>query len=151
MFALQKPKARPVLDCQKGVQEEDKRYFTRTEAEHAESVDIHKMMGDNRSKILQLHNATHGGTYGDYTNEPDFRESMTAIADADSMFQTLPADLRFDFENDPGRFLEFVQDEENRSEIEAYGLSTAHLPPLPETPAPQPAPAPSPEPPCDDD
>lgn len=65
------------------------------------------------------------GDYSDFSDATDYHESLNAVMAADEMFMTLPADVRFKFENDPGRFLDFVNNPDNLSEMVDLGLAVA--------------------------
>lgn len=54
--------------------------------------------------------------------EMDFQRHMDFILDAQALFDQLPSALRDRFGNDPGAFLGFCSDEENRSEMAKLGL-----------------------------
>lgn len=60
--------------------------------------------------------------FGDFTNVPDFVESMQRIAQAHADFDALPSKLRKRFNNRPEELLEFLSDKNNRAEAEALGL-----------------------------
>lgn len=77
----------------------------------------------------------HEPRYGDCTGV-EYQAAMQTVAAAKSLFNDLPAALRARFENEPAKFLEFVQDERNAEEARELGL----LKPV-ATPAPAPAPA----------
>lgn len=76
--------------------------------------------------------------YGDVT-AIDFQNAQFLIADARGMFAAMPSALRSRFDNDPAKFLAFVNDDRNRNEAEDLGLLKAKEPAT--TPA-VPAPAP---------
>lgn len=57
----------------------------------------------------------------------DFDLAMNLVAEATSAFAELPSDIRSQFGNDPGAFLDFVADPENRSQLASMGL-TSELP-----------------------
>lgn len=59
--------------------------------------------------------------YGD-VSAIDFQDAQLLIAKANGMFAAMPAHLRNRFENEPAKFLAFVQDERNRNEAEDLGL-----------------------------
>lgn len=59
--------------------------------------------------------------YADVTGI-EFQDAMQKVAAAQSLFNELPAALRNRFENEPAKFLTFVQDEKNREEAVALGL-----------------------------
>ena len=61
-------------------------------------------------------------TYGDFTGIFDFQSAINAVNDAQDAFDTLDADLRYRFHNDPQEFVAFCSDEANRLEAEKLGL-----------------------------
>jgi len=105
-----------------------------TEQSHAPSCDIHTIMRKYRRDAVLDHVSQYKGTYADFAQVPDFREAHTIIAEANSMFETVPSHIRADFENDPIQYIAFMQDPDNVKAIEAYGLDASHLP----APAPDP-------------
>lgn len=68
--------------------------------------------------------------YGDFTNIPDFRESMNLIARANRMFMELDWQLRERFANDPAKLIDFLQDPANREEAVKLGLVNAPAKPV---------------------
>lgn len=82
-----------------------------------------------RTGVIE-HVNEHKGTYGNYVGVPDYNEAQNIIADAKSLFESVPAKIRADMHNDPAEFIEFMQNAENREKIEAYGLDSSHLPPV---------------------
>lgn len=105
-----------------------------TEQSHADSCDIHNIMRKYEKTGLINHLNLHSGTYGDYTGAPDFHSAMNLISNASSMFESVPSKIRAQFDNDPGKFLAFMQDEKNRDAIIKMGFDDKHLPPLPASP-----------------
>lgn len=67
------------------------------------------------------HEKEYKGDYGEFENM-DFHEAMNIVADANSMFETVPSSIRKEFDNDPGKFLAFVQDDKNRDRMHEMGL-----------------------------
>jgi len=64
--------------------------------------------------------------YADYSDIPnDYHAAMMYINDSDDAFMQLPADHRARFDNDPGRFLDFMSDASNRDEA----ISLGYIPP----------------------
>lgn len=74
------------------------------------------------------HRNQYEGDYGDYSEAVTFDEAMRIVADANSMFETVPAKIRKQFGNDPGRFVEFVNNPENREELVKMGLAVDRPP-----------------------
>lgn len=81
----------------------------------------------------------------------DFHAAKNYLFEAERSFMSLPAAIRSRFENNPGHFLDFVQNPANAEELIAMGLATAPqiVPDVGATPAPaknkKPAPAASDE------
>lgn len=59
---------------------------------------------------------------GDFTNIPDFHTAMNIIRTTQEEFLRVPAEVRARFNNDPQRFMEFVEDDSNRDEARKMGL-----------------------------
>lgn len=66
----------------------------------------------------------HQPRYQDVTGL-DYYEAMLTVSESRSMFQDLPAQLRERFKNDPGQFLDYVQDPDNTEEMRELGLLKA--------------------------
>lgn len=100
----------------------------KTEQHHKDDVSTQMIVNKARKTGVVEHVAAYKGTYGDFINAPDFIEASLQIARAKTMFESVPAHIRKDFQNDPAHYLEFMQDPKNREKIEAYGLDASHLP-----------------------
>lgn len=110
---------------------------SKTQQSDAKSCDIHAIMERYHKTGMITHVKNTQGEYLDMASKPEFKTAMDIIANATSLFAQIPSHLRNVFHNDIGEFLEFVQDENNYDQIEAYGFPTDHLPPrTPETPSP---------------
>lgn len=59
--------------------------------------------------------------YLDVTNM-DFQTHMQYVVDAQNLFSELPSHVRNRFQNDPGAFIDFCGDPENRRELAKMGL-----------------------------
>lgn len=59
-----------------------------------------------------------------YLDQPgfDYFEAQSFIAGANSLFQSLPADVRAQFENHPGIFLRWMEDPANAAKAREMGL-----------------------------
>lgn len=72
--------------------------------------------------------------YGDFDGLTDYHSAINAIAQAREGFESLPADLRRKFDNDPGKFVDFVLEPSNRNAlidmklIEPPAPNQAHVP-----------------------
>jgi len=99
-----------------------------TEQHHKESCDIHVILRQSKRNGVIEHVNQFQGTYGDFANAPDFKAAQDLIAAGKTMFETVPAHIRTDMENDPSKFIDFMQNPENREQIQDYGLDASHLP-----------------------
>ena len=60
--------------------------------------------------------------YGDFTGIVDYHTALNSVISAEDGFMTLPAELRARFGNDPAQLIDFLSNENNRSEAEKLGL-----------------------------
>lgn len=113
---------RPVLVCKDA----------RTKQEFADECDLNVLM-KRYERTGVLPSARVGQPqFVDCTVFGDFQSSLQIVADAERMFMSLPARVRAEFENDPGRFVEFASDEKNIDRMREWGLAK------PPEPAPEP-------------
>lgn len=62
------------------------------------------------------------GQYRDMTGIPDLHEAMNIVADANSTFQELPAEMRKAMGHDAANFLPWIDNPENESQAIEWGL-----------------------------
>jgi len=108
---------------------------TKTKQSMRDECDINMIMARYMKTGAIDHVNRHGPQYG-FASSLDFSESMRLVKDAQQMFDDLPSPIRTKFQNDPGQFLDFVQDDANASEMAEMGLTQAPTretaPPVPE-------------------
>lgn len=92
-----------------------------TEQSHKNQTDINWILADYRKTGLLKHAKDNEGRYDD-VSPIDFRQAMETVANANSMFETLPANLRKRFDNKPDKFLEFTQNPDNKNELQKLGI-----------------------------
>lgn len=95
---------------------------SRTKQSFKEECDINRIMRKFEKTGMIEHANRFEGQYGNFIGAPMFHEAQTMIAQAQEMFMTVPAKVRERFGNDPGAFLAFVQDENNKDEMRKLGL-----------------------------
>lgn len=102
-----------------------------------EECDINHIMARyQRTGVLDFA-ARREPQYGDCTGL-EFQAGMELVAKAKAMFEELPSSLRARFENEPARFLDFVNNPRNREEAQELGLlkpKAEEATPLPPPPA----------------
>lgn len=102
--------------------------------------DINKIMDAYQASGVLTHVKQFQGNYGDFSNNPgSYHEAMNQVVKAQTMFLTLPSNIRKRFDNDPGQFLDFISDPSNEAEMFALGL----IPPIADKPSAAPVAAPS--------
>jgi len=77
-------------------------------------------------KYVETGVITHGAVgeamFGDFSTVGDYQAAVDAVMRAQEGFDSLPAEVRSRFNNDPSMLMEFVSHEENREEAERLGL-----------------------------
>jgi phage internal scaffolding protein len=98
---------------------------SKTEQSHKSEVDINNIVkrAGARELIAKV-NSLQEWTYDDVTNN-DFQEAMNAIIKARDTFTSVPSAIRKQFDNDPAKFMDFVRNPDNQSELVEMGLATA--------------------------
>lgn len=61
--------------------------------------------------------------YGDFSAATDYKQSLDIVLDAQEQFNNLSAAQRKQFANDPAKFLEFANSEENAQAMEDMQLN----------------------------
>lgn len=62
--------------------------------------------------------------YGDFEGPSDYHAAMNYVTEAQGAFLSLPAAIRAEFNNDPGEFLAYVEQPENREAVfNTFGVS----------------------------
>lgn len=104
---------------------------TRTQQQFKDDCDINLIMAKYIKTGVLDHQREHGAEYG-FASSDTFRDSMEIVSKANSMFEDLPSSIRSKFENNPAKFLDFVQDPKNLKQMQEMGLANKSNPP--ETP-----------------
>jgi len=60
--------------------------------------------------------------YGDFSGIGDYHTALNRVIAAQEEFDGLPATIRARFDNDPAKLIEFIENENNRTEAEELGL-----------------------------
>lgn len=63
------------------------------------------------------------GRFEDVSEIPDYQTALNHVKAADEAFLRLPPLVRTKFDNDPAKFLDFVDDPKNMDELRALGLA----------------------------
>lgn len=92
---------------------------------HKAECDIHNILRKYDKTGLITHINNNSASYDDFTSAADYHAAMNVIAEASSAFASLPSELRLQFNNDPGSFMEFIHNDENYDEAVKLGLVRA--------------------------
>lgn len=105
---------------------------SRTKQEFKDECDINVLMKRYQKTGLFPQYPGQEPRYVSNIGVPDYQESLNIVMKARSEFESLNSELRKRFDNDPAKFLAFVNDEKNGDELVKLGLR--------ERPAPAPEP-----------
>ena len=90
----------------------------RTKQAFKDSTDINKILAKAQIQGSISHLEKHGAFYGDFANAPkDLFEARELIDRGKAIFAELPAEVRRDFNQDPVRYFEFVNDPANKDRL----------------------------------
>jgi len=98
---------------------------SRTKQSFQAECNINNIMRKHEKTGLLDHVAAHVGGYGDFITSDDYHSAQNRILEAQASFNSLPANLRADFNNSPAEFLSFAQDPANFDEMVSLGLAEA--------------------------
>ncbi|AXL14766.1 internal scaffolding protein [Microviridae sp.] len=113
---INSPSRKVRIKCPQGV----------TKQHHKAECDINQIMAKFQKTGLINHINENEAKYGDVSGD-DFYDSCLIIANANSMFEELPSTVRKNFDNDPGKFLKFVENPDNEGKLIEYGLANPRL------------------------
>jgi hypothetical protein len=95
----------------------------KTEQHHKNACDINLILAQfMETGIMPPTNTS--PQYGDVSGH-NFQEAQNQIALAKTLFEELPEHVRSRFENEPYKFLQFAQDENNYDQMVEMGLANA--------------------------
>ncbi len=84
----------------------------RTKQSQAAECDINKLLERAARDGSLSHLDEFGGTYGSFEGY-DFEKHVTKIAEGQSIFENLPAEIKREFAQSPQRFFEYVTNPDN--------------------------------------
>lgn len=95
---------------------------TKTQQHHAEMVNVNKIMAKYKRTGQIDHLRNNPGVYADFTEIGSYEDALNKVIESNNVFNKLPANLRNMFENNPQKFLEFLQDPDNDAKAIKLGL-----------------------------
>jgi len=100
-----------------------------TKQSFAKECNINNIMARYEKTGIVEHVMEMPGQFGDVSEPLEYQEALNKVNAARSLFDSLPAQVRAKFDNEPFLFLEFAQNPENYGKLVEMGLAVA-----PETP-----------------
>ena len=88
----------------------------------APECDIYNILNQFNTTGIVTHVASGTPQYTDVSEVPDYQAAMEIIMTAEEQFSALPSHVRREFDNDPGKMLEFIQDPDNYERGVELGL-----------------------------
>ena len=94
---------------------------TRAQQHHKDECDINVIL-ERFGKTGQLPVNAISGTYGDFSGVHDYHTALNTLIAAESEFDSLPANIRKQFANEPANLIEFLNDPKNKDQAIELGL-----------------------------
>jgi len=93
-----------------------------TQQQFKDKVNVNSIMAKYRKTGLIEHVRKNPGVYSDLTQLPDYMTAMQTVINANRTFETIPANVRLRFQNDPAQLISFLSDPSNNDEALKLGL-----------------------------
>lgn len=88
----------------------------------APECDIYNILNQFNTTGIVTHVASGTPQYTDVSEVPDYQAALEIIMTAEEQFSALPSHVRREFDNDPGKMLEFIQNPDNYERGVELGL-----------------------------
>ena len=98
----------------------------RTQQHQKDECDINLIIKRHTPEQIALMAIQNEGQYGDATSI-DYHAAQNIIANANTMFNDLPSEIRNQFDNDPALFLDFTSNEANYAEMRKMGIMSPEV------------------------
>lgn len=97
---------------------------SRTKQSFKKECDINVIVKKAKSTSLPLDLITNTKkpVFGDFSSELTYQDSLNKIKEAEAQFNSLPSEVRKEFDNDPAKLLAFVSNEDNLPRAVELGL-----------------------------
>jgi len=93
----------------------------RTEQHHKDEVNINNIVKRHGHELIAKTAALQQFKYDDVVGN-DFQETMNIIIKAQDSFQSVPSDIRKQFNNNPAEFMDYIHNPENKEQLVAWGM-----------------------------
>lgn len=99
---------------------------TRTVQYFKDECDINTIMSKYQSTGVIEHLTKRQGGYGDVSAATCYQDALDIVEQAEEEFSNLPSSIRYKLDNDPAKFLDWINDPANLDEMVELGLATKH-------------------------
>lgn len=89
----------------------------RTKQAFKDQTDINKLLARAAKGETLSHLAKHGAVYGDFSDIDDLLTAHDRLQRGQAIFDRLPAEVKREFDQDVGKFYNFVNNPENRENL----------------------------------
>lgn len=96
-----------------------------------DECDINILMAKYEKTGMLTHLAKNPPRYEDVSFAVPFQEALNIVMVAEAEFMNLSSSIRARFENDPGKYFDFVSDEANAEEMVRIGIAVKREPVAP--------------------
>jgi len=107
---------------------------SKTDQQWKKSCDVNEIVTKYKRTGQLSHVRSQQPVYQDVSEIPDLLTSLTQVQKAKDAFLTVPAELRKKLDNDPVKFIEYLNEPSNNDEAIKYGLKNRPTPPPQNTP-----------------
>lgn len=103
-----------------------------TEQSHAKSCDVNRIVKRFERSGIRMEKVPgyvdlSGAKFGDFSDGVEYLDACNSVIKANESFMELPSGIRAKFSNDPGLFLDFASNPDNKDEMIALGLMKAEV------------------------
>jgi len=112
-----------------------------TQQQYVETTDINTIMKKYSNNMNLIPDLQQRGVYADVSELPSYQDALNTVIAAEKAFESVPADLRYRLQNDPQKFIEYLNDPKNKEEATTLGFFTK--PPINTNPEPTNTPNPT--------
>ena len=95
---------------------------SKTQQQFKKDCDVNVIIKKYRQGHAITHISKHEGGYGDFTEISSYQDALDKVITLNQEFSRLPSEIRTRFNNDPGRLIDFINDERNTDEAIRLGL-----------------------------
>ena len=93
-----------------------------TQQNQKKQSDVNQIMSKYEKTGILSHTSGNAPQFGDFSDIPNYQETLNTVIRAEEAFAALPAELRKSFDNDPSKFVEFCSNPQDEAELAKHGL-----------------------------